>query len=300
MARCPKCGGTTGDDASGSLTQWIIRCQCEILPEPEPIRQPGESVPGACPRCGKRRQKVRTGSFTQWVFGASICDCGLEESKQDTEAATERLEDGAFPHERYEIGELIGRGVSSHVYACWDKNLKKTVAVKLLTDYDPEKIIAFQNESKILASLTHPAIVPVLDFSTTSDGTPYMVMELAEGTTLARHLSLHGALPIPMAIEVARAVCSGLAYAHEHNVYHRDIKPANIMVADLDSGAPSIRILDFGIALTKRGSPSGNETQALAGTPLYMSPDQAQGRKYDEQSEIYSMGCVIYEMVTGR
>ncbi|MCA9800630.1 MAG: protein kinase, partial [Cyanobacteria bacterium HKST-UBA02] len=80
---------------------------------------------------------------------------------------------------------------------------------------------------------------------------------------------------------------------------HRDIKPANIMVADLDSAEPSIRILDFGIAMTKRSSQSGIETPAMAGTPLYMSPDEAQGRKYDEQSEIYSMGCVIYEMVTG-
>lgn len=300
MAKCPKCGGTTGDDASGSLTQWIIRCQCQISQDQEADRPTAGTAVVTCQRCGKRKQKTQTGSFTQWVFGSSICDCDIEQANQNREAAPEKLDDGSFPHERYEINELIGRGASSQVYACRDKNLKKPVAVKLLTDYDPEKTIAFQNESKTLASLTHPAIVPVLDFSATSDGIPYMVMELAGGTTLACHLSRHGPLPIPMAVKVARAVCSGLAYAHEHNVYHRDIKPANIMVADLASPEPGIRIVDFGIALTKRSGNSGIEAPVMVGTPLYMSPDQAQGRGYDEQSEIYSVGCVIYEMVTGR
>ncbi|MBK9142980.1 MAG: protein kinase [Candidatus Melainabacteria bacterium] len=298
MSRCPKCGGTTGDDASGSLTQWIIRCQCRLSQDQEPERRAGSAGDNPpCSRCGKTRRASRSGSFTQWVFASSLCDCEGEESESDSERS-ENLDAGTFPYERYEIRELVGSGASSQVYACWDNNLKKTVAVKILTDYDPEKIMAFQNESRILASLTHPAIVPVIDFSTTSDGTPYMVLELSGGTTLASRLAVEGTLPIPLAVAVARSVCSGLAYAHDRNVYHRDIKPANIIVTDAESAEPAARILDFGIALTRNRKQSAENIE-IAGTPLYMSPDQARGHEYDEKSEIYSLGCVIYEMVTG-
>ncbi|MDZ4832483.1 MAG: protein kinase [Candidatus Melainabacteria bacterium] len=206
-----------------------------------------------------------------------------------------------FPLRRYKPLSLIGSGGNGSVYYCRDRLLRKKVAIKIISDASPEHIVAFQKEAIATSKLVHPNIVSILDFGVTESGTPYMVMELFEGTSLSQAIRTSGVLPIQTALAVFSRVCDGLAEAHRMGVFHRDINSSNILVADLDSDAPAVRIIDFGVARVRKEQDASMRTQGLTlvGTPHYMSPDQAAGRPFDERSEIYSVGCAFFETLTG-
>ncbi|QGH68140.1 Stk1 family PASTA domain-containing Ser/Thr kinase [Pseudactinotalea sp. HY158] len=210
--------------------------------------------------------------------------------------------------ERYEVGELIGRGGMAEVHIGRDTRLNRTVAVKVLRSdllADVTFQARFRREAQSAASLNHPAIVSVYDTGeeVTTDAAgaqsrwPYIVMEYVEGHTVRDLLRDGSALPIDEAIEITLGVLTALEYSHHSGIVHRDIKPANVMLTP--TGA--VKVMDFGIARALADtSATMTQTQAVVGTAQYLSPEQARGEVVDARSDLYSTGCLLYELLTGR
>lgn len=200
---------------------------------------------------------------------------------------------------RYHILEQLGEGGMAVVYKAFDTRLERNVAVKVILpgkEHSEKFLKRFEREAKSLAQLSHPNIVKVVDYGE-QDGLPYLVMEYLPGGTLKKKLtgkSISWQQAIKLLIPIARA----LDYAHQHKIVHRDIKPSNILITD--SGEPMLS--DFGISkmLEAEETMDLTGTGVGVGTPEYMSPEQAQGKSVDIRSDIYSLGVVLYEMVTGR
>ncbi|WP_084099869.1 Stk1 family PASTA domain-containing Ser/Thr kinase [Demequina sp. NBRC 110051] len=209
---------------------------------------------------------------------------------------------------RYEIGDLIGRGGMAEVHIGYDTRLGRTVAIKILRAdlaRDPSFQTRFRREAQAAAGLNHPAIVAVYDtgedHTTGNDGNPqavpYIVMEYVEGHTVRDILKGDVAAPIDEAVEISSGVLTALDYAHHAGLVHRDIKPANVMLTP--TGA--VKVMDFGIA--RALADAGNtmtQTQAVVGTAQYLSPEQARGETVDARSDLYSVGCLLFELLTGR
>ncbi len=201
-----------------------------------------------------------------------------------------------FPKQRYKPLSIIGRGANGVVYMARDRLLGKRVAIKMLQSTHNNTVIDFQREAKIASALNHPGIVRVLDFGA-DGGQPYLVMEFVRGCSLNDFISDNGPLSVERFVSVGRGLAEAVDHAHKHDIVHRDLKPENIIVPD-DPSLPLV-ILDFGLA---RASDIGSNTVAgtIVGTPLYMSPEQAEGLVADWRADIYSLGAVFYFMLTGR
>jgi serine/threonine-protein kinase len=200
---------------------------------------------------------------------------------------------------RYAILSELGRGAMGVVYKATDTALERTVAVKTvnmaLEREGAEKYEArFYQEARAAGSLNHPNIVTVYDVGKEGN-VAYMAMEFIEGEELRALLTAARALPVSQAVSIAAQVAEGLAYAHEHGVVHRDIKPANIMV--LADGP--VKITDFGIARMRASSDELTQSGMMLGSPKYMSPEQVIGKRADHRSDIFSLGVILYEMLTG-
>ncbi|HYH43168.1 MAG TPA: serine/threonine-protein kinase [Burkholderiales bacterium] len=198
---------------------------------------------------------------------------------------------------RYEIASEIGKGAMGTVYKAIDPLLERTVAIKIINIAadDPEMAeyeARFYQEAKAVGGLNHRNIVTVYDVAKSGD-MPYLAMELLDGHELGTVIA-NGRLPVAHALDIAAQVADGLAYAHEHGVVHRDIKPANIMV--LHDGV--VKIADFGIA-RMRSAERGSESSPVLGSPRYMSPEQVLRKRAESRSDIFSLGVVLYEMLTG-
>lgn len=206
---------------------------------------------------------------------------------------------------KYEIQDKLGRGGMAEVYKAYQKNLDRFVAIKLMHTFlvsEQDFLNRFQREAKAMAALNHPNIVSIFDFDVYGENSYYLVMEYINGGTLKDKLELlarHGQrLAMAEAIRIAREVADALAYAHKRNMVHRDIKPANIMM-DAESGRAILT--DFGIVKLVGGqSMAYTATGALIGTPAYMSPEQALGQSGDERVDIYSLGVLLFHMLTGQ
>ncbi|WP_304522803.1 Stk1 family PASTA domain-containing Ser/Thr kinase [Actinotalea sp. Marseille-Q4924] len=209
---------------------------------------------------------------------------------------------------RYEVGELIGRGGMAEVHIGHDTRLGRTVAIKILRSdlaRDPSFQARFRREAQAAASLNHPAIVAVYDTGedvhTDHAGTvhhvPFIVMEYVEGHTVRDILRDGSAVPIEEAVEITVGVLSALEYSHHAGIVHRDIKPANVMLTP--TGA--VKVMDFGIARAMADAAGTmTQTQAVIGTAQYLSPEQARGEAVDARSDLYSTGCLLFELLTGR
>ena len=204
--------------------------------------------------------------------------------------------------DRYELGEILGFGGMSEVHLARDVRLHRDVAVKVLRAdlaRDPSFYLRFRREAQNAAALNHPAIVAVYDTGeaeTASGPLPYIVMEYVNGVTLRDIVHTDGPMTPTRAIEVIADACQALNFSHQHGIIHRDVKPANIMI----SSTNAVKVMDFGIA--RALSDSGNsvtQTAAVIGTAQYLSPEQARGDAVDARSDVYSLGCVLYEMLTG-
>jgi Tol biopolymer transport system component len=208
----------------------------------------------------------------------------------------------------YEILSAIGAGGMGEVYRARDSRLRRDVAIKVLPDSvsrDPERLARFQREAHVLGSLNHPNIGAIYGLE---EGA--LVLELVEGETLA-DLCARGPVPIPEALSIARQVCDALDAAHDQGVIHRDLKPANIKVRP----DGSVKVLDFGLSKAADAAAPIDDVSALStvtspavvsavgvilGTAAYMSPEQARGKSLDKRSDVWSFGCVLYELLTGR
>ncbi|MCW5822358.1 MAG: protein kinase [Cyanobacteria bacterium TGS_CYA1] len=201
--------------------------------------------------------------------------------------------------ERYEIIATIGAGGVGTVYKVFDPLLKKSFAIKVLQrNSDGAKAARLQREAMSAGKLNHPHICRIDNFGQTEDGSPYMVMEYLEGRDLGDILKDEGALELSRALEIAIQVSGALAYAHQYGVIHRDLKPANVLLLK-DSSQVFVKLLDFGVA--KDETQSGEITQkgVIVGSPLYMSPEQIKGEETGAASDIYSFGCMLFEILTG-
>src|ERR671918_2266965 len=196
---------------------------------------------------------------------------------------------------RYRIVRRIGAGGMANVYLAEDQELGRRVAIKILNDRhanDEQFIERFRREAKNAAALNHPNIVSIYDRGNAED-TYYIAMEFLDGRTLKELIVSRGAAPINVAIEYARQILSALRFAHRHGIVHRDIKPHNVLV-DSDG---HVKVTDFGIA--RAGASQMTETGSIVGTAQYLSPEQARGTGVDQRSDIYSLGVVLYELLTG-
>lgn len=212
---------------------------------------------------------------------------------------------GTIFAERYEILSIAGQGGMSTVYKARHTYMERTVAVKLLHPHlvsDPISIQRFQQESKAASSLSHPNIITVFDFGV-SEGMAYLVMDYLDGPTVGDLIDQGGAVPEREALDIFRQVLRGLAHAHSKGVIHRDLKPRNIVLKVEEDGSVLLKIVDFGIAkiLPQDGEASQHLTLTgeVFGSPIYMSPEQCSGQRLDKRADFYSLGCVMYEVLTG-
>ena len=203
---------------------------------------------------------------------------------------------------RYQVVQKLGAGAFGTVYKAKDRVLGRMVAIKTIrleglaaSGVGIEELVQrFQQEAQVSAQLRHPNIVTIYDVGE-FEGMSYLAMEFIEGTGLDRVIKAEHRLPIERAASIAAQVADALSFAHEHNIVHRDIKPANIMIEAGDR----VKVTDFGIAKITNASESLTATGSLLGTPSYMSPEQARGQSLDGRSDLFAVGSVLYEMVTG-
>jgi eukaryotic-like serine/threonine-protein kinase len=206
----------------------------------------------------------------------------------------------------YEVVSPVGAGGMGEVYRARDSRLHRDVALKVLPadrSGDPDRLRRFEREARAVAALNHPNILAVFDVGS-EEGTPYVVFELLEGQTLRRRLE-RGPLPPRKAIEHAVQICRGLAAAHAQGILHRDLKPENLFV----TSDGQVKILDFGLAklsepaegsgLDEGATPTATDSRVLLGTIGYMSPEQVRGQKLDSRSDLFTLGAILYEMLSG-
>jgi Tol biopolymer transport system component len=216
----------------------------------------------------------------------------------------------------YELGSLIGAGSMGEVYRARDTALNRDVALKVLPPllaFDPDRVARFRREAQVLAALSHPNIAAIYGFEE-SGGMTAIALEFVDGPTLADRIA-RGPLPLEEALEIARQIADALETAHDKGIIHRDLKPANVKLGMgrlVQDRPDNVKVLDFGLAKAWEGAPAAQLSAAptltatldrehtLLGTPAYMSPEQARGRPLDKRADIWSFGCVLYEMLTGR
>jgi len=202
--------------------------------------------------------------------------------------------------DRYEILSLLGKGGMGEVYLAKDSALNVQVAIKVLPASLAEVGAArLQREAIALAKLSHPNIARVLDFSQSKDGSPYMVMEYLSGESMDQIIKREKIIELKEALTIFSQICRGLDFAHTTGVIHRDLKPSNIMIVKSEGKPAQIKILDFGIAKVTTENQRLTSTGVLVGSPLYMSPEHAEGLADHPPADIYSVGCLMFESLTG-
>jgi serine/threonine protein kinase len=198
---------------------------------------------------------------------------------------------------KYEIVRAIGKGAMGMVYLAHDTILERDVALKVMVSQiadDPELIQRFSREAKAVAKMTHPNVVTVFDLGTHIDGSPYIAMELLKGQDLQKAMRAPPPMTLDRKVLIIVQVLAGLAHAHQAGIVHRDIKPANIFI----NQDGTVKIMDFGVARLTTASMTG--TGNIVGTADYMSPEQVKGAKVDGRSDLFSVGCMLYELLAGR
>jgi serine/threonine protein kinase/Tfp pilus assembly protein PilF len=248
-----------------------------------------------CPKC--HSDNPETSHF--------CADCGTRmfpgddfsvDQTETLETPKEELTTGSTFAERYQIIEEVGKGGMGKVYKANDKDIKEKVALKLIkpeVSTDKKTIERFQNELKFARKIRHKNVCQMYDLNK-EEGTYYITMEYVSGEDLKGFIRRSGQLAIGTTIRIAKQVCDGLAEAHKLGVVHRDLKPSNIMI-DKEG---NVRIMDFGIARSLKAK-GITGSGVMIGTPEYMSPEQVEGKKVDQRSDIYSLGVILFEMVTG-
>jgi serine/threonine-protein kinase len=246
---------------------------------------------------GEETQQLHTGDFVDPWRGLAVPESGDDLA-------------GVTLNDTYAVERPLGEGGMGRVYLARHKRIQqKRVAVKVLHSEfagRDEVLARFQREAEAAAAISHPNVVTVLDIDVTPRGMPYLVTEYLEGTDLSDYLKEVKRLDVVDALSIVRQLCRGLAAAHARGVIHRDLKPANVfLVGDFSQGAPRrlfAKILDFGLSRfnPNEGEQSLTKTGYIMGTPSYMAPEQARGRRVDQRADVYGLGTILYTVLTGR
>jgi eukaryotic-like serine/threonine-protein kinase len=204
----------------------------------------------------------------------------------------------------YEVKRLVDRGGMGIVFEAQQVRLRRKVAIKILPVHlaqEQRALLRFQREAELVSLLRHPNVVQIIDFDTTDQGEPYIVMEFLAGESLELRLARQPVLPLDFAVRVATQVASGLTAVHEALIVHRDLKPANIFLTELNEGV-HVTLLDFGIGKRLGGQQRLTGENDVMGTPEYMPPEQAQGKTahVDQRGDQYSLAVIVYEVLAGR
>ncbi len=244
----------------------------------------------ACTTCGRK-------------YGAAVERCTADGSNTVSISDAELV--GVMLSDRYQVEEMLGLGAWSEVYKGRDTTSGTPVAIKILHKHmaqDPIKIERFRREAATLAKIKHDCLAGIIDQGARS-GRPYIIMEYVIGMGLDRMLSQHGRLTVNQCYEIISSVCGALTAAHDAGLIHRDLKPSNIFIVNR-GGMLGAKLLDFGLAkviLTDEdGSATLTQNGEVLGTPAYMSPEQCMGHQLDRRSDLYSLGCILYEILTGK
>jgi|GEM_PF-1142845 len=277
--------------------------------------------PFNCPSCGKEnldKAKFCTGcgenlssvsgnhpssGTSAFVMGDMSCEPEPEDTTNKTRKDTCM---GQVLEGKYLILEHLGDGGMGTVYKAEQLTLNKAVAIKILHKnllQDDVQVKRFQREAWSASRLEHPHSIQIIDFGQTPEGNHYIVMEFLKGKELAEVIRKDYPLPVERIVNILSQVCSVLAEAHANKIIHRDLKPENIVLIDRAEEKDFVKVLDFGIAkLQERDStkPALTMQGIVCGTPEYMSPEQAMGKDLDQRTDIYSIGCILYEMLTGK
>lgn len=254
------------------------------------------------------KQRNRTGENFKKKHKLKEQDDSIHLVSEPDRAEPQRLTEHERPAiaSQFEVLELIGKGGMGAVYKVYDKELDKIFAVKLMQQDLAKDQVAqkrFEQEVEASCQLTHQNLIATYGHGKTADGTPYLVMEYVPGEALSDLLIREGPLEAARALRLWRQICEALEHAHKNGVIHRDLKPTNVIISRANDGTETARLLDFGIAkiisATSRETHNLTETGTVFGSPQYMSPEHCLGFKMDERSDIYSLGCMVYEMLTG-
>jgi serine/threonine protein kinase len=273
-----------------------------------PVRKPGSVGRRASDRnddpLDRRQAPDRRNLPTQPAPDHSGRAAALAPQIQEDDADPDLI--GAEIDGRYRVIELIGEGGMGKVYLAEHVEIGKRVALKVLhPSYSrmPDLVERFRREARAASRIGHPNIVDVTDSGTTGDGSVYFVMEYLEGVELGSVIEREGALDVARALKITGQICRALSAAHREGIIHRDLKPENIFLITRDGTADVVKVLDFGIAKTTEAEAARERrltSPGMAmGTPEYMSPEQAAGRPADARCDVYALGAIMYEMVTG-
>lgn len=269
-----------------------------------------EKIKLICPDCGK--PQINKGSITGWLFSERNCNClsGQLRITPITKSTAVDISSEDLPvgdlGDNYQFLQLLGKGGMGSVYKIRDLVKDKNFAVKILNSEmanNPDALKRFYKECDALAQLSHPNVVSVYEHGQTSNGFPYLIMDYIDGFSLADVIEETAYLEPGRALGLFIPVAEALAYAHKEGILHRDLKPGNIMLTRSETNE-TIRLVDFGIAKIMEGNTRMTqdltETGEVLGTPHYMSPEQCMGFQLDERSDIYSLGCLMCETITGK
>ena len=269
----------------------LARVEASTPPPSSGLITPTGLTRKRCPTCGER-------------YPADFRVCPRDASPlQEILADDSDTLLGSVLADTYQLVRVIGEGGMGRVYeARHTRLLSKRFAIKVLhgdLTRQPEVVGRFLREAEATSALQHPNIVGVLDVNELPDGRPYLVVELLEGEQLGAYFERNGRLAVDEAVSICRPICQALMAAHSKGIVHRDIKPENLFLVGEGRGRTT-KVLDFGISRVGASSAKLTKTGTVMGTPTYMPPEQARGRRVDQRADVYSVGAILYEAVTGQ